>query len=237
MAGERSSSEEQSNLGKISTHWSAVRDAGRFVVRYAVAIRKLLAALLHNPQDEDDVLQEFLLGVTQTGFRQADATRGRFRDYLFISVRNAARKHLQRKQAHQRREAPLPEDVAGPPALDAGWLAEWQGCLLERALAALYRHQRQSPNNLAHTVLAARLEFPEADSAALAAETSRRCGREVSAEAYRQHLLRARRLFARFLLTEVVETLEAPTPEQIEEELSALGLLEHVKPYLPADGN
>jgi hypothetical protein len=48
----------------------------------------------------------------------------------------------------------------------------------------------------------------------------------------RQLLHRAREKFADLLFDEVVQALEAPTPEQIEEELLDLGLLYYCRPAL-----
>jgi RNA polymerase sigma-70 factor (ECF subfamily) len=220
------------HLGQISTQWSAVHDAAQFVVRYAAAIRNFLTALVHDEHDAEDVLQEFLLSVTEKGFPRADPSRGRFRDYLFITVRNAARKYLQRKQTRRTREARAPSPTLPPSQAEETWMSEWHRCIMDRALNALHHHQRQSPGNLAHTTLTVRLEHPDADSAFLAAETSRHCGRTIRPDAYRQHLRRARGLLARFLVDEVVRTLDSPTPQQIEEELIAVGLMAYVRPYL-----
>jgi RNA polymerase sigma factor (sigma-70 family) len=222
------------NLGNISTHWSALSNPGQFVVRYAGAIRHLLYQILRNSHDADDVLQDFLLGVTQHGFPCAQPGRGRFRNYLFVAVRNAALKYLEKKRSRQQREERLdPAAAATGPGEE--WVEEWRRCILNRALAALHHHQRQSAGNLAHTVLTVRIEHPDADSSFLAEETSRRCGRTVRADSYRQHLHRARRLFAQMLLDEVAQTLEAATPEQVTAELIEVGLMPYVQPYLPPE--
>lgn len=227
---------ESDVLADISTCWSAVHDCTDFVIRYAPAIRRYLGKLLRDPHDSEDVLQGFLLGVTRNGFAHASPERGRFRTYLFVALRNAAIKFRQRQRNQRDRETKLAlssADVA--PELDREWLTEWQRCMLDRALDGLFRHQRQTPNNLAHTVLSVKIELPDADSIALAAEASRRCGRAVRPDAYRQHLRRARQLFARLLVQEVAQTLQNPSAEEVDAELIEVGLMPYVRPYLPLD--
>ena len=57
----------------------------------------------------------------------------------------------------------------------------------------------------------------------------------LRADAFRKQLSRARRLFAKLLVQEVVQTIESPTPDRIEEELVDVGFLADVMPYLPED--
>jgi DNA-directed RNA polymerase specialized sigma24 family protein len=222
-----------SNLGELSTRWSAIRTPNLFVIRYAAVIRRLLSSLLRNQHDADEVFQDFLLVVTKNGFPQADPGRGRFRDYLFVAVRNAALRYQTRKLTRQKREAQVVP--ASAMMVAESWEGDWRGCFLERAMNALYHHQRRTPGNLAHTVLQLRIDFPEADSVFLAAEASRRCGRAIRPDGYRQHLHRARVLLARLLIEEVVQTLEDPTPREVSGELIGLGLMHYVAPFLPSD--
>jgi hypothetical protein len=59
----------------------------------------------------------------------------------------------------------------------------------------------------------------------------------VRADAGRQILRRARLRFAEALVNEVTLGLAEPTPPRIAEEFASLGLLEHIKDFLPADWN
>jgi hypothetical protein len=106
---------------------------------------------------------------------------------------------------------------------------------MSRAWQALDAHQRRSPGNLCHTVLRLSADFPDEDSKALAARASKQEGRTIKPEAFRKQVSRARRLFAELLVAEVAQTLEEPTPAQVEEELVAVGLMEYVRDFLPAD--
>src|SRR5262245_12248777 len=175
------------NLDLISTHWSALRDSNRFLIRYAQAVRSYLLALLGNADDADDVAHDFFVRVIERGFEHADPQRGRFRDYLKIAVRNAGLSHLRRKQGQPRTVDALPSTVPDPEgAADRAWLREWQACVLERAWRALERHQRASPDNRSHTVLRMQTDHPEDDSRALADRVAVASGRPLSAEAYRK---------------------------------------------------
>jgi len=42
-------------------------------------------------------------------------------------------------------------------------------------------------------------------------------------------------MFAQLLLREVEQTLDGPTPQQLEEELVEIGLMRHVRDFLPED--
>jgi len=102
-------------------------------------------------------------------------------------------------------------------------------------LQALDHHEGAAPGNRFYTVLRLSLDHPAEDSAALAARVTALMGRPFRADAFRKQLSRARRLFAELLVREVVQTLEEPTPEQIEAELIDVGLMPFVRPFLPAD--
>ncbi len=221
----------KSALDQISTRWGAVKDPVRFLMRYSRAIRKYLDAILKDAHDTDDVSQDFLLRVLEHGFANADPDRGRFRDYLKRAVRNAALTRLRRKA-----NAPLTGDVPDDPAAEEEFVQDWRRCLLDRAWRGLERHQRQSPGNLAHTVLRLAVDHPEEDSERLAARAAEQASRPLRADAFRKQLSRARKLFARLLIQEVAQTLEKPTPELLEEELAELGLMEYVREYLPLAG-
>jgi DNA-directed RNA polymerase specialized sigma24 family protein len=227
---------EHANLDEISTRWPMIQDPVQFVLRYAPAIQRYLGALLKAPHDAEEVAQEFLLRGLQRGFVRTTELRGRFRDYLKVSVRNAALTHLGRERP--RGAGPAPEQLPAPDVqseADREWLEQWRACLLDRAWQALDHHERQSPGSLAYTVLRLTVDHPDETSAALAERASALAGHAVRADAFRKQLSRARRQFAELLLVEVARTLEAPNPERVEEELCELGLMSYVRDYLPTN--
>jgi DNA-directed RNA polymerase specialized sigma24 family protein len=124
------------------------RDPAEFAIRYQRAIRKYLGALIRNPHDAEEVLQDFLLRVSQNGFIRARQERGRFRDYLKAAVRNAA------INFHRRTHVPQPmdsvvlqqiiSDISQEDA-DQVWIRQWQKTMLDRAMRALKKVQAGSP--------------------------------------------------------------------------------------------
>ena len=234
---EKPASKPKFRLDDITTEWSIIHDPAQFVMRYAPAIQRYLAALVRARHDAEDVTQNFFLRVVQHGFLRARQERGRFRDYLKTAVRNAALNFLSRKPAVK--VSPLAGGLAvADPAqhtADREWVAQWRRCVLARAWNALKRHQRRSPGNLFYTALRLAVEHPAADAEALAARAGRAAGRTVRADAFRKQLSRARYQFAQFLVDEVAQTLDFPTPEQVEEELIDISRWKYVRQYLPAD--
>jgi hypothetical protein len=237
---EQAESSRKSRLDQLSTHWGSLDEPRLFLVRYAPAICSYFRALIKNEHDAEEVSQEFLLRAVKLGFPSARPDRGRFRDYLKTAVRNAALTYLQRSRPAKLEDpvqslSTLPDSGAPPASAEHEWLAEWQGCILARAWRALEDHQRLAPNNLYHTVLELTADYPEESSQALAARAAELAGRPLTPLAFRKQLSRARHLFAQLLALEVWHTLQNPTPEQLEEELIEIGLMEYVRDFLPTD--
>jgi hypothetical protein len=223
-------------LDEISTDWAIVRDPARFVMYYAPAIRRYLAALIRNPDHADEVAQDFFLGVVAHGFVRTRQAGGRFRDYVKAVIRNAALNFLHRRHAAKSADSSLLEAAAQryQASADQEWMAEWRRCLLDRARRALKQYQARLPGNLFHTVLGMVVDNPLEDTKTLAARTSALIGRPLRAEAFRQQVSRARRTLVKFLLEEVTQTLDEPTAENVEVELIELGLWKYVRAFLPA---
>ena len=86
-------------LEEISTRWSVIANPMTFVLRYGPAVRAYMAALLPDRHDAEDATQDFLLRtLRQPSFAPGNITRGRFRDYLKTTIRNAAIDHYRKRQ-------------------------------------------------------------------------------------------------------------------------------------------
>ncbi len=228
----------QTILAGIVTNWSQVNDPVRFVARYAPAIRNYLHALIRDPHEADDAAQEFLTKIGQRGFQELTLQKGkRFRDYLIAAVRNAARTHLKNiNRRHQQEQQFFETDFEdSPDAIDEQWIAEWRKCALDRALTALHRRERTAPESLCYTVLKSRLDSTDTRDTELAEQLSMKLGRMIKPDAFRKQLSRSRRILAELLVLEVAETLQQVTPQEVEDELIATGLMEFVRPFLPPD--
>jgi hypothetical protein len=167
----------------------------------------------------------------QGRFHKADPGRGRFRDYVKVSLLHLARNYRQGQQRQLRLLAPENPAWDALAAVsedrEAEFNAQWRDELLARTWQALAGEQPTL-----YTVLRFRAEHPGMTSAVMAQELSRRLGRALSADGVRQSLRRARERYAQLLLAEVAHSLEAPTPEQLAEELSELKLLPYCQALL-----
>src|SRR5262245_8736405 len=153
-------------LDQLSTHVATLDDAQRVVFRYGLAIRGYVTAVLRDPAAAEEVMQELLLTFLRRGGASTWPGKGRFRDYLKTSARNAAITYL-RKKGRQPAAADL--DIHADPdstdeAADRALVSEWQQCVLERAMRELEAHEHRSPGNHFYTVLMVVTEFRNEDS-------------------------------------------------------------------------
>jgi RNA polymerase sigma factor (sigma-70 family) len=247
MSPDRHESQLASRLEGIATRWSLVRDAHTggtpqsataarqaLVLRYAKSIRRYVGGIVKKADDADELAQDVVMRLMKGDFGGADPNRGRFRDLLKTAVRNMVHNHW--AKANRRKTADADLSLVGKEeADDPAWTAEWQANVLDHAWSALKEFERKNPANPAHTLLKLRTEFPDATSDELAVKLGAKTKGAVRADACRQMLRRARLRFAEALVTEVGVGLADPSPARVADELAALGLLEYVRDFLPAD--
>jgi hypothetical protein len=218
-------------LDSITTQWSQIANLQYFLKRYGPAARAYLGAILREPDAVDDVLQGFLLRVVQHGFGNVRPSLGRFRDYLKAALRHAVWNYRQRQRPTQCLDPSAIISDQDEGRADKVWLAEWRNCLLERAWAALEKHEQREPASGYYTVLRLAVTHRDEDSPQLALRASAALDRPMTAVAFRKQLSRARRQFARYLEHEVAATLGNVTRSALDEELAELSLLEYVQHY------
>jgi RNA polymerase sigma factor (sigma-70 family) len=235
-------------LDSMTTRWSVVRRAhqasivsagqarNELVLRYSKAIRAYVRAILQDDGRADEVAQDAIVRLLSGDFAGADPNRGRFRDLLKVSVRNMARNHWQ-KENRRRPAAVDVEAIAGADgsADDPEWLASWRQNALDLTWSALEHLERSQPDSAAVVLLRLRAAFPDATSEELAQRLAEKTKKSVTPESVRQQLRRARVKFAELLITEIADGLANGSPDDVEEELAALGLMDYVRDLLPAD--
>lgn len=222
----------KSVLEQISTCWPMINNPAQFVMRYARAIQKYVAAIVRDPHDAEEVAQEFLVRVFDKSFCPENVSRGRFRGYLKSAVRYVAISHLRKRRATELSEEMLASIIQPNSDADVAWTQEWQSCVLERAWQSLELHQQQTPDNLFYSVLRLSIDNPQANSDELAARLAKQVDRPMRADAFRQQLRRARKHFAKLIISEVRQTLQNPTAQTIEKELVDLQLMPYVREFL-----
>lgn len=234
-----STGSESSQFANIATQSSVLTQPALILRRYGRAIRGYLGVLLGDENGEE-VAREFAVTVLQGRLGARTPGQGRFRDYLKVSVYHAAMDFLRRAQ---RRGGEKSFDdlswIADPSQEPAptrhAWLNLYRAEVLEAALQALQQYQERNPGNVFHTLVTLLDQVDGADSEELAKQLSQATGSRYTSANARKQKERARRKLAEFLLKEVNQTLEQPSPQAVEEELQALGLIDYVRPFLPTD--
>jgi len=233
-------------LSQMSTQWTVVFQAhsgtpdqvsaavSRLMCRYAGAVHRYLLKALKDPDAAAELDQEFAVRFLRGDFRRCDPKRGRFRDYVKRAVQNLINDHYRRKKTKISLESLMEEPAVldtAPALFEQQFLESWRKDLLDRAWISL-SDLEQSTGQPYHTVLRSRVDHPDLPSQELAKRLAISLGRPLTAGAVRQALQRSRRKYVDYLLTEVIASLDRPTQDDIEEELSDLSLLDYCRPFL-----
>lgn len=235
------------HLSRISTLWTVVAQAKggpaeavtaaqeELMRRYRRAVYRYVLGALGNADAADELAQEFALRFLRGDCRGANPERGRFRDFVKgILVHMIVDYHRrQRTQPQPLLHDPgesglLPDESDG---LDRQFLHSWREELLARTWEALAAFEKETGKPF-HAVLRFRIQHPELRSPEMAEQLSALLGHRVTAAWVRQTLHRGRDKFAELLLTEVADTLQDPTSQELVEELSDLGLLTYCETAL-----
>jgi RNA polymerase sigma-70 factor (ECF subfamily) len=236
----------EQHLSQIETHWTAVFQAHQsrseetaeaqsvLLLRYGGAVHRYLLASLRDVDAADELAQEFAMRFLRGDFRNADPAKGRFRDFLKRAVYRLMVDHHRARRARPRSLAEEPEPAATPDPwdleLDRQFLESWREQLMAHAWSALDQIQERRGQPFAD-VLRLRVASPELRSFELAERLSHRLGRPVKSGWVRVNLHRARDMFVKSLIDEVTRSLNGH-PEQLEDELTELGLLEYCRSVL-----
>lgn len=235
------------HLSQIQTLWTLVRQAQegaadelqaaqeRLLRRYGGAVKRYLLGALRDPDAADEAFQDFAYRLLHGDMRGADPERGRFRQFVKgVLFHLVADYHKKKKRLPHNLHPDAPEpEVADASTFeqDREFLRNWREELLRRAWAALEESDRESGKHF-YKMLRLRAEHPDLSSTQLAELLSKALGKPINAAAGRQTLHRAREQFSDLMLDDVVQSLDNPTREQLEQELIDLGLLEYCRPAL-----
>ena len=242
---------DDTHLSQIATRWTLLLQAhgenpaaryaaqGELLPRYCAPVYRYLRALVQDDSTAEELSQEFALRFLRGDFRHADASRGRFRDYLKSALCHLAREFAVRVRA---RFQPLPDDEERAVAHTSGsdssgssaeedrrFLELWRAELLNRTWLALESASAAQGDRF-YEVLRLKSDEPSRTSAALAEELSRRHARAFTAEGVRQTLHRAREKFAELLRAEVAASVPTNDSAEVDAELAELGLLVYCPP-------
>jgi RNA polymerase sigma factor (sigma-70 family) len=234
------------HLSQMSTQWTMVFQAhsgdpdaahiaaSQLMCRYAGAVHRYLLKALKDPDAADELDQEFALRFLRGDFRNSDPNRGRFRDYVKRAVQNLINDYYRRKRPVVSLDSRTPEPTApdtGVAEFEQQFIESWRKDLLERAWSSLADLEK-STGQLYHTVLRSKVTHPDLPSAELAGQLSAALKKPVTAGAVRQTLQRSRRKYVDYLLTEVRASLDHPSKDELEQELSDLNLLHYCRPFM-----
>jgi RNA polymerase sigma-70 factor (ECF subfamily) len=240
----------EQHLSQITTAWTVLFRAHgdsaetvsaarrQLLERYSRAAYRYLLGAVRDADVADELFQELALRLVRGDFHRANRERGRFRDFLKTVLYHLIVDHQRRQQ---RRPAPLGPDTPEPAGETAPFESDqqfqdaWRAELMRRAWDGLAEVERQTGQPL-HTVLRYRTDYPQARSPQMAEELSRQLARPVSAGWVRKRLFLAREKFTDLLVEEVAQSQEGPTPEELEQELADLGLLEYCRSALARRG-
>jgi len=229
--------EADERLSRIETQWTAVfrahgagaeadrADRDRLMLRYSGAVYRYLLGAVRDPETAADLCQEFAVRFLRGDFRRAAPERGRFRDYVKTAVINLVNDHHRSRQAGPKS---LLADAAAPELpSEADFVGGWRESVLDQTWRAL-----EEANPTFHAVLLMRISNPEMPSSERAERLTEQLGKPLTPENVRKSLQRAHAKFAELLLDQIADSLEDPTPDDIEGELQALDLLRYCRSAL-----
>jgi RNA polymerase sigma factor (sigma-70 family) len=243
-----SSQPEAQRLSQIQTLWTQLfkvtkpddKRQGRrdLVLRYYGAVYRYLLGMVRDEDVAMELTQEFAGRFLRGDFAKANPERGRFRDFLKVSLRNLVMDHYRKKKVRDGKvvktfpdDTPDPADDSQRQANDEAFVNSFREEVLARTWEALAEAERTSGKPY-HTVLRFKIQHPEMAGAAMAERLSAQLGKPMTDAAMRQTLHRARSEFADMLLDEVTRTLSKPGLEELTQELVELRLLDYCKSAL-----
>jgi RNA polymerase sigma-70 factor (ECF subfamily) len=227
-----------------TTHWSLVVAAGEsrdsdsrqaldeLCRLYWPPVYSFVRSSGHDTEAALDLTQGFFARLLEKGdLRQADRTRGKFRSFLLASVKHFVANDWDRARAQRRgggkilasldledAEARYGLSLAHPQTPETIYEKQWALTLLERAMTRLEEELARSKHARHVPRLKPFLTVEGGD------ESYRDLARElgVSEPSIKVAIHRMRRRFGALVRQEVAQTLDDPTPADVDEEIRHL---------------
>ena len=234
-------------LSQIETLWSVVRLAHetdenlarsaqrRLLEQYGNAIKRYLNTKLRDPAVADDVYQDFAIKFVRGDFQNATPEKGRFRTFirtvLFRQVADFYRS--QKRRGDVQLDVKLVEPIveSDEEARDEQFAEVWRDEMLKKAWDALYDLEESSGKPW-YSILQLRVKNPEMRSAQLAEAVGKQLDKPMTSANVRVQLHRAREKFSVLLIETIADSLGSTSPDEIEEELADLELLDYCQAAL-----
>jgi RNA polymerase sigma factor (sigma-70 family) len=221
----------EERLTEIPTSWTTISSAHapgpksqaameELVGRYHDAVTRYIHLKVRDKHLADEVLQEFWTKLLTGKLAGADKTKGRFRDYLRTVLHRLIIDHFRTRKLQ-----PLPPgDLLDSTRPDEDFDQVWRETVINRVWSRLETYQASTPKNRYATVLQLRRDHPKASIDEIALKLSEMTRTQVTPEAFRKNLQRARAKFIDLLVQELRETIHPTTAQDIEDEINDLGL-------------
>ena len=235
----------EKRLSNISTNWDELIAAhderypdqeaselrGQILRQYSKCVYKYILGATRSHHAAEDLTQEFSLRFVRGDFKNASPNRGRFRDYLKVSLRNLVNDFFRTNIAESELIGlpKIEERALRIQSLDADFVEQWRQQVLSITWNALKEFE-YGKNSQYYSILYLRTEHPTSSSEELAVLFEQETGNEVTANWVRQTLRRARLKFAELLTNEIARTLKSSSKSDINDELAELGLKKYVDP-------
>lgn len=228
-------------LTDISTIWTTISSAHargpesqaameELVGRYHDAVTRYIHLKVRDKHLADEVLQEFWTKLLTGKLAGADRNKGRFRDYLRTVLHRLIIDHFRARKM----QALPPGDLLDANHPDEDFDRVWREAVINRVWSRLETYQATTPKNRYATVLQLRRDYPDAPIEELATRLGEMIHMAVRPEAFRKNLQRARAKFVELLVLELRETIHPSRAEDIEDEISDLGLGHLYRRYISA---
>ena len=204
--------------------------------KYSSCVYRYLMGATRCADAAEELAQEFAFRFVRGDLGKAEPTKGRFRDYLRMVLRNLVNDHFRRaaKPSHEKMldiaEHIRQHSVDPFDELEERFAREWRDKMIESTWTVLAEDSSRRDNYF-YTVLRFRAEHPHLNSMKIAERLSERLQKPLTADWVRQKIHRARQRFSELLIAEVKKTIRpADDRQQLLDELAELKLLEYIYP-------